>query len=729
MSEHWTDGFVADSDLPSDDFTWTEGSNYGLDGFHHDQTLGEGVANRPSLPGSIFAGTLPDHLFQSDAPPTDEGFSLVDDTLNLTGMLSEGAVPQTQVQRQAASLADLAWLDPTQPQDPDRLPKELKQGQPPLNSIPELEEAWGVNRRTDGLSLVPNKDKAIADYEKSIESGIPALPGAGKNAADVSWHIKKAIRRSTYGHDLRAIQAELFQALGNTPVAQEAFRRVAQDHGLNGNVFVRASAFSGLKNGKWLAELKKVARTARYVITKDATIAQKLSMTMVAQVPWTKALRHYAPRLAASGYKMAAVGSSPRRTLQYAFLVGPESVEHVADFKPSQVAPADTVTTAQARKAFKEAPRQAREVVVTNESRRARKAALVQVAKAVAAGWISKEDGLRLGQSKEAPHVILKRAESVARANLLGRKGTYKGEGAGKQAHRPQERSGATQGDLEKAAYLKAKVRLAKMVQVGQLTRKEAKVALKQKTAAGVLEVAAAIVLEAGHRRKPVMKAAKVQDYAGAQFTTAQQQKRQGPKRTAARQAMHLAAKASGIRVAEFQTMATWFRQQMSEGFAGKDLTDLMSVRFASPLRAAAVDILTTLRSEHEGLSGHLYVDAAAYASPKGAKGCEAAALKHRTNQIKYVKAMDRCEGCVFANANGQCMKYGKALLWAMPPGTMEYQAKMLSAADAPDHEITAALFNPSEFGLQDGLNHIAFQDETPSNEELGEVLFGGLFF
>ena len=71
----WMD-HLAESMMPNDGFTWTDGSNYGLDGFHHEQTMGEGVKNHGDLSGlsgdAVPAQTkglsrLPDG-FVADAP-------------------------------------------------------------------------------------------------------------------------------------------------------------------------------------------------------------------------------------------------------------------------------------------------------------------------------------------------------------------------------------------------------------------------------------------------------------------------------------------------------------------------------------------------------------------------------------------------------------------------------------------------------------------------------------
>ncbi len=638
------------SDMPSDDFTWTEGSNYGLDGFHHDQTLGEGTRNRgdqsgmsgPITPAQTSGmSTLPDDFLgkKSEGGDFGEGLTFVDDEgdFDLSAMLShdEGCLHLADDVRLAASLADLAWLDPTQEQDPERLPKELRQGQPPLNSIPELEDAWGMDRRTDGLHIVPNRDREIAQYEQSIESGLPATPGVEKNA-NAAWHIKKAVRMSHYGQTMGEI-ANYLHANLTEAMAKKAVGLVAAEHGVAGNVFVRASAFPGIRNGKWVKELKKFARTARYVITDNPRIASKLSMQMVSEVPYRKALRQYLPGLKAAGYKVAKVGSDAKQTLQLAFLTGPKVAEHVPSTKPVHVQAHERITLAEAKAAIAAAPKKARGVIIRDGVPQARRAALRTVRKAVKAGLISEAQAIKLAQSNASPVDLRRAAERVARSNTKSRTASYSG---------------------------------------------------------------------------PIMR----------------QALQQGPKPkklAADEQEMREASAASGIKVAEFKGMARWARRQMSEGMAGTDLTAMMRIRFPSPLHTAGQDLIAMLRAEHEGLSGHLYVDAEAYASKTGTKGCEKAASKHRANQIRFVRAMGRCSGCVFANADGVCTKYGKELLHELPSDAAKFKQQMIHMADAPDHEITASLFNPGEYNLGDSLS--IELDEPAVTEDIGEVLFGGI--
>ena len=738
----WADGILAESDLPSDDFTWTEGSNYGLDGFHHDQTLGEGTRKNPDLAGRAGKGditpaqtkgmsALPDGLLGGGgSKAADDMPSWVDEdaSLDLSGMLSEdeGGLFLTAAEKEAASLADLAWLDPTQEQDPDRLPKELRPDQPPPDSISELEEAWGVNRRTDGLHIVPNKDKALADYEKSIESGAPAVPGAVKSADDAKWHIKKAIRRSHYGHSIQDIHRDLQAALGDTPLFKRAFAKIQEDHGVAGRVFIKASAFPGLRNGKWVDHLKKVCRTAKYVVTTDPLVAAKLGRQQVVKVPWRRALAHYKPLLQASNYRIASY-KNPKLVLQYAFLTGPREVAPRVAAKPVHVAPSERVSTRAAKEALASAPKPVRQVISRDESAKARKKVLASVHKAASAGLLSKADALRLAQSKAAPALIRQAAERLARLNMAAKTGTYSGVGTkvhALQKHREAEWAKLAQDELNKGQLRKAHKHVLKMVNAGQITLAEGQRAAQEATAEKVLQVATAFANSSGTRKVKMASAKPAAEYAGPDLKAAVLfEGNTTPEISKGERALFAAAKSSGIRVAEFRALASWLRRQMSEGVAGNDLTALMQVRFASPLRKAASDIIASLRKEHEGLAGHLYVDAAAYASKKGTSGCDKGALKHRANQVPLVKAMERCGGCAFANANGVCSKYGKELMHELPADAGAFQRQMLAVADAPDHEVTASLFDPGEFGLSDNMS--LDLEEPALTESLDGVVFG----
>ena len=144
--------------------------------------------------------------------------------------------------------------------------------------------------------------------------------------------------------------------------------------------------------------------------------------------------------------------------------------------------------------------------------------------------------------------------------------------------------------------------------------------------------------------------------------------------------------------------------------------------------------MLKEIQAAHEGISGHVYVDAGAYESAKGTEGCDRGADRHRTNAIPYVLRIAKCDSCVFCSQDGGCQKYNKPLI-ASPGDVVEdptaYKKAAIRQADATDAETTASLFaggyDPSEFGLHNaGMDDIGFA-EAPEHEELGGFVFGGL--
>jgi|GEM_PF-2565916 len=187
-----------------------------------------------------------------------------------------------------------------------------------------------------------------------------------------------------------------------------------------------------------------------------------------------------------------------------------------------------------------------------------------------------------------------------------------------------------------------------------------------------------------------------------------------------------------GENVRQVTQMMRWARRQMTEGFAGKGLTDLLRGKFSPRLLSAASKQLTQIRKKHEGLSGRVYVDAAAYASSSGTKGCEEGALIHRANALPTVLAMSRCSSCVsrsqLEDGTMRCQKYNKMLVDAPPvENPLVYQAEQIRLADASDAEITASIFSPSEFDLcNDNLEGFDI-DEGPPLSKLSEYTFGGM--
>ena len=629
----WAESIVkGESVMPDDSFTFSDASTYMLDGFDFDKPMGEGPEQAARLPETKGLSGLPDGIIEegksADEDITFEEITGDEDGPNLDTMLSEdeGALPEEKMDKAAAekTLNDITWLDPTQEQDPARLPDKKRR----LNCKPDLNEAWGATRRTDGLRLVPNKDKAVADYRESIrevngpKSGQPGNP----KVEGFKTAIQKAVRRSHYGDSLDSIKQELVDTLGHDAVkARKAMAIIEDEHGLAGMVFIRASAFPGLRQGKWLADIRKKMGTCKYVITNDPAVSIKLGMEMVSEVPWVEALEKYLPRLTAAGIKVASK-SDPKAILKSAFFSKFTSpTQPQTSFKPVEKPVVATEAEAEAEMKKVGPPPDAVMTPEEKASEKKRKAALVKMAKWVKAGLLDKEVAVRLSKSGKAPLAMLREAAEAL------------------------------------------------------------------KTASGA-----------------------VYSGAGEQAPDAEGQRVVGSE-------AHVASR-------DIEGMVRWARQQMTEGMVGKDLKVLILSRFSRPLIKAGLSPLKEAMAKHEGLSGHLYVDAEAYASPTGSAGCEKAAAKHRANGLKYIMAMTRCGSCLFANEVGVCSQYNKKLVSKPPVKDVKaYQNENLRMADASDAEVTASMFNPGEYGLQNGvLDDIGFESAAPA-KPLENLVFGGM--
>lgn len=725
-SNDWTT-HLGESGLPSDDFTFSEAGNGGLDGYTFDTPYNEGVLDGARLPETKGLSGLPDGLIMADGDVqigfgTDIELNDAENGSNFDTMLSfaEGGEDVSPATAKAASLVNLDWLDPTQPQDPDRLPLELRPDQPPLNSVPALEAAWGSNEPTTGFSLVPAKDLEVIAYEEFIkEDQVSGLPGTAKTASEKQDAILQAVRRSHWGHDIRSILADLKRAVGDTPIGRKVALEIKSDHGLAGKVFIRAAAFPGLKNGKWVKEIKKALRTARYVITDDQMVADKLSMQKVADVPWGQALREYTPMLHASGFKLAS--GNPKEVLRKAFLGGPVTASISEAYFPEHHQ--EMASSSDAREMLSKAAKAAAPTVKTSNDvavERKLHKVLVKLAQLVKAGRLSTEDALRLrdqGQKGLAPVAIMKAAASImARPSNAS---SYAGPVFVEAPSTPKRANAEDQAaGIEESLKKKALVHLAKLVRQNLVTEDSARdIARTCKTASEINAEAARIAASATS-----------ETYKGAVQTAAILERHSSVDVDPSLDRILKVAKSSGIKASEFQSMLRWTRQQMSEGVVGKDLNALIRAKFATPILKVAKDLLREIRAEHEGLSGHLYVDAAAYATANGTSGCERGGLRHRGNTLKTVLAMSKCASCVNHNANGFCSVYNKKLADQVSvEDPKSYQKEAIRLADASDSEITASLFDPGEFNLRnDPMESVALDNEV-SHKDLGDVLFGGL--
>lgn len=795
---------LGESHIPSDLLTPTLGSNYGLDGFE-DMQYGMGVLE----------GVLDPSYTEAPALPT--GVQLASsEELDLNDML-EDKVP----------LTDLTWLDPSQLQNPERLPKT------PI-SIPELEEAWG--RSTDGVRVWV-RDLDDANYQASLTE-TPV-----KKALLTPDHIRKvvghAMRRSVRGHDIKTIFKEALDSVGTEAKSLLPYLMpMREEHGLAGNVFVRASAYPNWGTGKWASEVKKWASRAKYIVVSEQDIqgatwieggrCKYTSKLAVTEVPWQEALEHYKPLLDSTSRRVA--GGDPKKALQAAFLSLPEKKKISPENLPVHIAPSQRVSKKEAREAFQNyTPEKKVYDPTASVEARKREIAEAKVCKFVSANLISQDTKDRILASGASPEDMVR--EAVLEATKI-KPGTYTGDANAVNKQRAFE---ASISDRKSANSAEAQARLAahreegwknlisKWVQDKIVTASEVTPLLKEHgTYQKVSEVLLPKALRAtaqirkeqyGGTNRALAALQVLEDSRQERRAQDLESRKQELETVAARRASeatleHRAKKELRERVAKVQNeisrglrgehlrnfiaktipqkdapealrllkgslsalrgeqketrvydqtqfsrvasektsksvlagqiskAANWLRRTMSEGFAGKDLDEIVSKRLSDSLRQASESQFREIRAKYEGISGFLYVDAEAYASPAGVAGCEQGALKHRANTISSVAEMDRCSSCsmvrTLENGTRKCAVYNKVLSDFSGEDLSEIKSKNIRAANMTDVEITTSYFSPkydpSEFGLENNsLEGITF--DLPEDEKISDVTFGGWDF
>lgn len=788
------------SKLPDGGYLPTYGSSLLLDGFDFTEEYGEGPESArkdpdPDLPRSQNGlSSLPDGFLDGHTAGGDPEFL---DTLVETGD-EAGLGDLSSLVKNASQVIDLQWLEEAE-QDPDRLPK-----QPNESVLQGVVDAWGVESRTNGLGLVPNKQ-----FPPPVKSRVTLLPGDQYRGL-----VASAMRRSAFRESFDNIVQDTARQVDLSNISVDvklqhlasAIRNIRAEHGLVGNVYLRDTAFPGLLTGKWDSEIRKKCSGARYWLTsknsKLSAYQNYLGKAVVTAIPWSEALSHYRSILVASGKKLAT--GNPREVLRLAFLASDPIPTKSGGV--SVTATVDTISAKDAWDIFSSAPLPKQAVVVQKDT--SMQKAVDQVGRWVSSGLLTEGDSkVILAKAKGADSIL-----RVASARILasGKSPDYSGQGVGVQPMVPvttQDGNWARGQEklLSESSLRKAREIVLGFVKSGSLSQRDADTLLsKGLSAKDLVRFASA---RAADTTKPVvMPRVEERAYQGAEYKA----NRQGsdtketqdwakvqeatlekvalekarssvlglvtvgslsPKDAASLFSSNLSpvemVKAAEMRaqdpykpvtlptVAKGQYLDTkytahvaqsmaprddnplevrrllrWASVQMTEGFAGQDLDHLLQSRFSSGLLKASEAPLVQLRLKHEGLAGHLYVDASAYATPAGTTGCDTGALTHRANAIPSVLQMDRCGSCS-ANVDGSCQKYRKLLVSGPPvPDPVRYQKEAIRLANSGDAERTASLFTPSysaeEFDLQnDGLDQFDY-DTLPSNEEVSDVLFDG---
>lgn len=704
------------SHFPQDLFTPTEGSNYGLDGYP-DMAYGEGVLHQWDNARNLSG--IPDGVVGED-PEWAKSAAVDFDTMILPNELSGF---------EDREIVELSWLDPTQGQDPERLPHQH------FNIVPELQEAWGKDRRTDGLHFAHAVDAERARYETSLKVEAVA---AQKSASEIEGATQRAWRQVTAGTALETVAADLVASVG-ADQAKAIFQGIQPEIGLVGQVYVRAEAYPKCASGQWSDTVRKQAAQAQYVVKKQACGTCALAQSgrcaafggrqLVDAVPYAEAVQAYAPRIAAAGVQVPQ-GGDLKKGLKKALKMAREATvkveghHHVVStYMPGELQH-DVLTQHQAKKAQAQALRQAQ----------------LRVAHYVKENRIRREDAAHIVQTVSDPHEMLRRAAALIATPKNA--SAYSGQMNDVSEHNHRTTSTVDVAALQKQIDHTAKVREQSASREGRrasvIAQKVA--AIQREIERGVRGQVLASFIQGTLARDEVAEASKVLNPI-LQRTGALKEERQVRAYEAPqfKVAQSSAKTAFGPAHGEVERLMRWARQKMTEGAVGLELDQLLAGRFATSIRTAATNALKQLRATHEGLAGHVYVDAEAYATKTGMEGCQKGALTHRANGVPAVLAMPRCTGCLQRKAaldgTAMCSVYNKPLVASaaeVVDDPVKHQRDMIHLADAPDAEVTSSLFantyDASEFNLggDSELDHVEMSD-MPSTEKIGNVFFGGL--
>lgn len=542
----------------------------------------------------------------------------------------------------------------------------------------------------------------------------------------------KCARLIHTGHSIKHVQKVAFDRLGeNASELKDDIEYLAEEQGLMGNVYVLASAYPNLiaKGSDWK---KFFGDNPRYLLvdedSKLASFDNFQGMKVVTEIPYKEALSFYRPLLQSTGRKLAK--GDARTVLKKAFLSTPKK-EIDLGVRPQDYREVDTVSMKEAKSQFASYTPEDRKRYsdLSRQERISMRKARQKIARSYRAGMLSKSQLEKLVSLESANEI----ETALNQIKLASHRGSSEYSGDKNKIAQQQSlvrSSGDVSGriakdkDQQRIQKISKKVDVIKQAITRGVRGDDLARIIKMKLSKSDLKIASPML-------QPILKetnalslpSAQVQEYSGTKFQVHQEKRMATQTKKISREEIAI------------QKMARWTRQQMSEGVVGKTLTTLLRHKFAPTFLKAAKTSLSELRKQHEGLSGHLYVDAAAYASPRGTTGCDEGGLKHRSNQLKFVMAMDRCGSCKFASQTSDgsfvCQKYNKQIITELPSDALDYQKEMIRLADATDAEQTASLFaspyDPNEFNLSNGnLDHFAF-DQTASIETLSGVFFGGI--
>jgi hypothetical protein len=231
------------------------------------------------------------------------------------------------------SLANLEWLDPTQMQDPNRLPKPAVSNNPldPLDPsqtnsnwvIPQLEEAWGV--LTDGDSkFIPNIEKEVAEYREQITN----QPQSGLPQPDEKDTLMQAIRLAHF-NDLDGVK-RILSTVKDEHKRMATWNFIKQNSGLMGNMFLMSDAFPEITGGGCSRRLQGLLARVSYLVGKNAfplSSHHKVARTL-SDIDWKSEWLQYRKMAAFKGFKVASGPKDYKQTLQAAVVYKGAKKQH-----------------------------------------------------------------------------------------------------------------------------------------------------------------------------------------------------------------------------------------------------------------------------------------------------------------------------------------------------------------------------------------------------------------
>lgn len=710
---------LGESHLPADLLTPTLGSNYGMPGFedmHYNQGVLEGVLDPELMPPPALPTGL-ERVAESD--------------MGVQEMMKE------------AELADLSWLADAE-QDPERLPQN-----PVDLGIPELEEAWGVDRRTNGIQVF-STDLAHAKAS-APDTRLPM------NERDLSDILVTAMRRSAAGEDISLIIEQSRIAAGvDADRIEKGLSIIRSEHGLAGKVFVRAAAYPSYEKGKYRDEILKAAKGAEYILVSGqdfgSTHIQNGRCTVtgkkaVLEVPWSKALSHYKPLLLATGHRVAT-DVPAKDALRAAFLAPTSLPVARGERLPRYKAVCDTVSSEEAAASLKAADNTPTEVQVTDAVLNRR----LQLWKQ--SNMIDSDLVEQIQAADLTPNQKLARALDAVNARRNGTSGFTGAPNTAVEAAQKRQHLRLVRKDHAKEA---SEARLREIVAFrnsDDLDQRIAKVIekIEQGARGSYLKsfinkvIPQKFAAEAVRRLRPTLEKtgaleeeSKAASYDGHVYERAPEV-REAVELSDKDAALAKAASDGDVSVSEIKGVLKWASRHMSQGSAGSELTELLRHRFSNRILKSASGLIQSIRDTHEGAAGFLYVDSEAYMAPTGVKGCETGALRHRSNQLPAVLASSRCQGCTrvctLSCGTRKCSTYNKVLLERsdLPGDIKSIKKANITGADQTDAEGIASLFgatyDPDEYNLRSA----DFEDEVelaplPENEKIGEIVLGGFLW